>query len=95
VLDLPRHVARTLPANHPEFPDSSSRFELALFENVPQVLVDCPHVLLEQLRDQRLAQPKRFIGKPALHTRSPVFCVIQDDLANWGYRAVWHSPLSF
>jgi len=95
VLDLPRHFMRPLPANYPEFPDSSSRIEFALFEDVLQVLVDRPHVLLEQFRDQRLTQPKRFIGKPALNARSPVFCLIQDDLANWGYRAVWHRPLPF
>jgi hypothetical protein len=75
---------RTFPANYPEFPDSCLRFDLPFLVNVLEMLVDGPNILLEQLCDECLAQPKRFADKTALDSRAAVFRLVQDDLASLG-----------
>ena len=66
MLHLPGDLAQAFPANYPEFPDSCLPAQFSLLKDVHQVLVDRPHVLLEQLCHQRLGQPHGFVFKPAL-----------------------------
>src|ERR1035441_4327170 len=84
VLDFPLDFARSFPANYPEFPDSCLLFDLPFLVDVLEMLVDGPDILLEQLRDERLAQPERFVDKAALDPRAAVFCPVQDHLARRG-----------
>ncbi len=89
VLHLAGHFASALQTNYPEFPDSCLPAQFAFLENVHQMLVDRPPVLLEKLRDERLRQPKRLIFKPALHARPPVLRLVEDDFG-LGQRRVAH-----
>jgi hypothetical protein len=98
VLDLPFDFARSFPANYSEFPNSWARLHLALGNDVLEVLIDGSNGYLEQFRDERLAQPKRFVHKTALDPGAAVLCLVQDDFAGWGcglvgcWRLVlWHS----
>jgi hypothetical protein len=79
VLGFPFNFARSFPANYPESPDSCPRFDLPFLVGVLKMLVDGPDVLLEQVRDERLAQPKGFVDKTALDPRLAVFRLVQDD----------------
>ena len=79
VLDLAGDLARALGSNYPEFPDSCLPAQFALLEDVHQVLVDRPHVLLEQLRHERLRQPDRLVLEPALDARPAVLGLVEDD----------------
>jgi hypothetical protein len=82
VLDFPLDFARSFPANYLEFPDSCLLFDLPFLVDVLEMLVDGPDILLEQFRNERLAQPKRFVDKTALDPRAAVFCLVQDNLAS-------------
>ena len=84
MLDIPLDVARSFPANYPEFPDGCLLFDLPFLVDVLEMLVDGPDVLLEQLPNERLAQPKGFVDKTALDPRAAVFCLVQDNLASRG-----------
>lgn len=79
VLDLPRHLSFALGSNYPEFPDSCLPAQLALVENVDQVLIDRPHVLFEKLPDERLRQPQGLVLKPALHAGPAILRLVEDD----------------
>lgn len=81
VLDLAFDVPRPLPANYSEFPNSWTRRHLALRKDVLDVLVDGGDGHPEQFRDERLAQPKRFVGKPALDPRPAVLSLVKNDFA--------------
>ena len=93
MLDFPLDFARSFTANYSEFPNSWARLHLAVFEDVPNVLVDGRYGNLEQLRDGRLAQPKRFVHKSALNPRLAVFCLVQDNLASRGCGITGHGRL--
>ena len=86
MLDFPLDFARPFTANYPEFPDSCPLFDLPFLVEILEMLVDGPDVLLEQLRDERLAQPKRLVDKSAFDPRAAVFRLVQDNLAGreWG-----------
>lgn len=47
VLHLAGDLSAPLLANYPEFPDSCLPAQFTLVENVHQVLVDRPHILLK------------------------------------------------
>jgi hypothetical protein len=47
---MPRAVPQNSPS-YPEFPDNCIRLKFNFFEYIPDVLVDRPHVLLEQLTE--------------------------------------------
>ena len=48
------------------------------------------HVDLEQLRDQRLRQPDRFVLEPALDARAAVLRLVEDDAGlRWLVRLAW------
>jgi hypothetical protein len=55
-----------LAANDPEFPDGCHLDDLALREDVAQVLVDGARVFAKQLADLRLRKPQGLPGHPAL-----------------------------
>ena len=93
VLDFPLDFARSFTANYPEFPDSCLLFDLPFLVDVLEMLVDGPDVLLEQFRNERLAQPKRFVHKSALDPRLAVFRLVQDNLANRGCGITGHGRL--
>ena len=59
---MSRMRAGPFAANHPEFPDSWLRIELALFKQVSQVFVDRSDILLEELGHKGLAEPHRLIA---------------------------------
>ena len=54
VLDLPGDLSSAFLANYPEFPDSCLSPQFPFLEDVSHVLVDSPHIFLEELRDERL-----------------------------------------
>jgi hypothetical protein len=61
------------------------------------VLIDSGDAYLEQLRDKRLAQPKRLIDKAALNPCAAVFSLVQNEFAGWGRKLarlesllLWH-----
>ena len=93
VLHLAGHFACALQTNYPEFPDSCHPVQFALLENVHQVLVDRPHVLLEQLGDERLRQPDRLVLEAALDARAAIFRLVKDD-AGLGHVFVRHGQSS-
>jgi hypothetical protein len=78
VLHLAGHLARALQTNCPEFPESCLPAQFALLEDVDQVLVDRPHILLEQLRNECLRQPDRLVFEPALESRAPILRLVED-----------------
>jgi hypothetical protein len=80
VLDVARNLAHSLCSNYPEFPDSCLSAQLALVEEVHEVLVDRPNILLEQLGDLGLGEPKRLALEAALEARSPVLGLIEEEL---------------
>ena len=65
--------------NNPECPDSCLSGQFALVIDVHQMLIDGPHVLLKQLRHQRLLEPERLTFKPALNTRLTVLGLVEDE----------------
>ncbi len=79
VFDLPRHLPAAFRTNYPEFPHSCLPAQFTFVENVDQVHVDRPHILLEQFRQKRLRQPHRLIFKLALHTRAAILRLVKDD----------------
>ena len=79
MFDFPLDFARSFPANYSEFPNSWTS-HLALVKDVLDVLIDGRHGNLEQLRNQRLAQPKRFVDKAALDPRAAIFGLVLDNL---------------
>ena len=81
MLNEPRDLSLALPANYPEFPDSWVRIQLTLLIDVLKVLTYGAHILLEEVRDERLAQPQRLVGEPALHAGAAIPRLIEDDLA--------------
>lgn len=66
-------------SNNPECPDSCLSGQFALVIDVHQMFIDGPHVLLKQLRHQRLLEPERLTFKPALNTRLPVLGLVEDE----------------
>mgnify|MGYP001578538324 CR=1 FL=1 len=80
MLDLARNLPFPLGANYPEFPDGCLATELPLVEDVHEVLVDGPHVLLEQIGDQRLRQPDGLALEAALDARPAVFGLLENEL---------------
>jgi hypothetical protein len=70
VLNLAKNLAISFTSNHPEFPDSCLAAELALVEDVHEVLVDRADVLLEQVGDQRLREPDGVVLEAALDARA-------------------------
>ena len=92
MLDLAFDLASALQTNYPEFPDSCLATQFALLEDVQQVLVDRPHILLEQLGNERLRQPDRFILKAALNARPAILCLVKNDARLWRW-FVWHGEL--
>jgi hypothetical protein len=65
--------------NYPEFPDSCSPLQFALFKDVLDVLVDRAHVLLEQLGQLPLRQPDRLVLQPHLNARPVVLRLVKND----------------
>jgi hypothetical protein len=57
VVDEPFDFPCALAANDPEFPDGCRGVQLALGEDISQVLADGAGVPAKQLRDLRLGQP--------------------------------------
>jgi hypothetical protein len=43
------------------------------------MLIDRPHILLEQLRNERLRQPNGLVFKTALNAGPAIFRLIEDD----------------
>ncbi|MGQ0507767.1 MAG: hypothetical protein ACT4TC_20895 [Myxococcaceae bacterium] len=84
MLDVARNLAATFGSNYPEFPDGCLSAELALVEDVHEVLVDRPHILLKQLGDQRLREPNGLALEPALDASSAVLGLVEDQLALGG-----------
>jgi hypothetical protein len=89
MLNFPGHLPLALGSNDPEFPDSCLPTQFAFVEDIHQVLVDRPHILLEKLPDERLRQPNRFILKPALNARAAILGLVEDDFG-LGQRFVAH-----
>lgn len=54
------------------------RGQVLPLNDVHQVLIDGPHVLLKQLRHQRLRQPNELPLKAALNTRLPVLGLVEE-----------------
>lgn len=82
VLDLAFDVPRALSANYSEFPNSWTLRHLALRKDALDVLADGGDGHPEQFRDERLTQPKRFVGKPALEPRPAVLSLVKNDFAD-------------
>jgi len=89
VLDLSGDLPRALGSNYPEFPDSCLPTQFAFVEDIHQVLVDRPYILLEKLPDERLRQPQRLILKPALNARAAILGLVENDF-ELGQRFVAH-----
>src|ERR1700745_81183 len=79
VVDLTSGLRGALQTNYPEFPDSCLPAQFALFEDVHQVLVDRPHILLEKIGQEGLREPDRIEIDPALDARAPVLGLVEDD----------------
>src|SRR5205823_6230140 len=73
VIDLAFDGTGALQTNYPEFPDSCPAVQLALIEDVDQMLVDRADVLVEQLRNLRLREPDRLVLEAALNPRPAIF----------------------
>jgi len=76
----------TLDLNYPEFPDSWLGSLFPVRKDVLDVLVDHPHILLEQVRHQLLAQPHGFVLKPHFNTCLSIFCLVKQNVA---IRSFW------
>lgn len=84
MLDLACNLARAIPVNDSEFLNGSLRRELAFRVDIPEMLIHRRYSDLEQLRDQRLAEPERFIGETALDARDSIRRLVPHDLAGRG-----------
>jgi hypothetical protein len=80
VLYRAGYLPAPLLANHPEFPDSWLPQQFAFLKNIHQVFVNRSDILLEQFRDLGLGQPEGVVLKPTLDARSPVLCLVEDQL---------------
>src|SRR5690606_19138066 len=70
-----------LGSNYPEIPDSCRSLEFPLLIDVSEVFVDGAQVLLEQLGDLGLGEPKSLILEAALDARAAVLGLVQQDFA--------------
>jgi hypothetical protein len=84
VLHLTGDLPAPFLANYPEFPDSCLPAQFSLVEDVHQVFVYRPHILLEQLRNQSLRQPQRLVFQPTLDACPPVLGLVEDKFGTRG-----------
>jgi hypothetical protein len=79
MLDQSANLAVSLAANYPEFPDSCLRVQFTFLIDVLEMLVNCADVLLKQLSEQGLGEPKGLVLKAAFETGPPILGLVEKD----------------
>lgn len=84
VIDESRNLPLSLDLNYPEFPDRCRGVVLLFVEDVLEVLVDRPDVLLEEVTKLSLREPDGSAVEANLDATPPVFALVEDDLGRRG-----------
>jgi len=80
VIHVSGNLSLTFNLNYSEFPNSCPFWNLFLFKDSLQMLVNCGDANLKEFSHQLLGQPDALILKSTLNPRPPILGLIEEDL---------------